>query len=550
MSSTDAEHQLALDRVREIRDFLRGRGWPEPIHADSGNGAHLLYRLPVLDVASAGALVKACLKSLSARFSDALVKVDQSTATAARLCKLYGTMTRKGDSTPKRPHRRSALIAVPDPVGPVPLNLLEALAAEALVPSPEKKPPTANRGSAFDFEQWLTRSNLEILKGPEAYGNGRKWTLPSCRFNPEHLKPVLIQFEGGALLYKCLHKSCAENTWAAFRHLIEAEHQPSGDSVSLPEPEPSRITSLSQIPSVFGLDSNLEWLVDGMIAQGSITMICAESGTGKTWFGYYLAGCVANNVSVLGQTVIGCNVLYLDGENPLYVAKQRLKDLGIRDSPNLKLWGGWNISPPPGPFDPLVIDFAREQKGLIIYDSLIEFHSGSEQSSTETRSFMRHFRHLANLGASVIFLHHSGKAETSKQYRGSSDIKAAVDTAYALTRTGHESSELGDLALTCFKGRLAPGRNFNMKFQKGRGFLPTVGGERQRSATEVVAEVLANAPNCNQTQLVALARDQGLTKSQTEACLKNGDWTKRTGPNNSILYSLGTEETEIHAFPN
>ena len=310
------------------------------------------------------------------------------------------------------------------------------------------------------------------------------------------------------------------------------------------------ITSLSQIPSVFGLESKLNWRVEGMIAQGSITMICAESGTGKTWFGYYLAGCVANNIPVLGQPVLGCKVLYLDGENPLYVAKQRLKDLGILDSADLKMWGGWNTSPPPGPSDSLVIDFAREHKGLILYDSLIEFHSGSEQSSTETRSFMRHFRHLANLGASVIVLHHSGKAETSKLYRGSSDIKAAVDTAYALTRTGPELAELGDLALTCFKGRLAPGRNFSMRFKKGAGFLPTAGREHRRDATEVLAALLADAPNSNQSQIVALAKKQGLAKGQVEACLRDGAWTKRPGPNNSTLYSLGTEETEDYASAN
>lgn len=547
MSSTNAEHQLALNRVREIRDFLGGCGWPEPIHGDSGNGAHLLYRLPALELASAGALVKGCLKSLSGRFSDALVKVDQSTATAARLCKLYGTMTRKGDSTPERPHRRSALIAASDHIEPVALEQLEALAGETVVRSAETKLPAANGGNVLDVEQWLIRNDLEILKGPEAYGDGRKWTLPRCLFNPEHAKPVLIQYESGALLYRCLHKSCSEKTWAAFRQLVESEHQELGNSTSFCGTKASRITSLSQIPSVFGLERKLEWRVEGMIAQGSITMICAESGTGKTWLGYYLAGCVANCIPVLGHSVIGCKVLYLDGENPLYVAKQRLKDLGFSDSPNLTMWGGWNAAPPPGPNDPLVIEFAREHKGLIVYDSLIEFHSGSEQSSTETRTFMRRFRHLANFGASVVVLHHSGKAETSKLYRGSSDIKAAVDTAYALTRTGQELAELGDLALTCFKGRLAPGRNFSMKFKKGKGFLQTAGGERKRDATEVVAEILTDAPASNQSQIVAYARKLGLAKAQIEACLKSGDWTKRPGPNNSTLYSLGTERADNHA---
>ena len=45
ISSTDAEHELALDRARTCREWLGSQGWMEPIFADSGNGAHLLYRV-------------------------------------------------------------------------------------------------------------------------------------------------------------------------------------------------------------------------------------------------------------------------------------------------------------------------------------------------------------------------------------------------------------------------------------------------------------------------------------------------------------------------
>lgn len=31
ISSTDAEHELALERARQVRDWLRSQGWPEPI---------------------------------------------------------------------------------------------------------------------------------------------------------------------------------------------------------------------------------------------------------------------------------------------------------------------------------------------------------------------------------------------------------------------------------------------------------------------------------------------------------------------------------------
>ena len=74
ISSTDAEHELALDRARTCREWLGSQGWTEPIFADSGNGAHLLYRveLPSDD----DRLVERCLKALSARFDDSTVVVD------------------------------------------------------------------------------------------------------------------------------------------------------------------------------------------------------------------------------------------------------------------------------------------------------------------------------------------------------------------------------------------------------------------------------------------------------------------------------------------
>jgi hypothetical protein len=84
ISATDAEHNAALDRIQKIRAYLDERGWPEPVQADSGNGGHLLYRLPHLDLTFAAELVKRCLRALSVIFSDSVVKIDE--ATASSLC--------------------------------------------------------------------------------------------------------------------------------------------------------------------------------------------------------------------------------------------------------------------------------------------------------------------------------------------------------------------------------------------------------------------------------------------------------------------------------
>ena len=541
ISSTDTEHDAALQRTFEIQEFLTEREWPQPIRGDSGNGGHLLYRLPAVEIKTAANLVKGCLKALSKHFSDCAVKVDESTANAARLCKLYGTMTRKGDSTSDRPHRRSAILEAPERIVPVPLDLLESLAAEASssVPSNTTKQDPQSQGS-FDIDEWIAQAGLDVIKGPEPYQGGRRWTLRSCPFNPDHVKPVIIELSGGALVFKCLHKSCSENNWKALRQRFEPTYTESSERAS---PDGSAetglgITDLAQIPSVFSIPAHLHWCVDGMIAQGSVTLICAESGTGKTWLGYYIAGCIAQAIPVLGRKVRGSKVLYLDGENPIYVVQQRLGDLGITESPNLCVWGGWNISPPVGPDSPLVVEFAGKHKGLIIYDSLIEFHSGSEQSSTETRAFMRSFRTLANLGATVIVLHHTGKADTSKQYRGSSDIKAAVDTAYLLARKSEDVEALRELSMTCFKARLAPPQHFGMEFKKGQGFVPCEAFMPVRTTTELITEILGSHPGSNQKEIVSLGRGQGFSIRQITDCLKVGLWQRTPGPHNSTRYSL------------
>ena len=56
------------------------------------------------------------------------MEVDRKVFNASRIVKLYGTLARKGDSTPDRPHRRAAVLEVPTDLRPVPRDLLEALA--------------------------------------------------------------------------------------------------------------------------------------------------------------------------------------------------------------------------------------------------------------------------------------------------------------------------------------------------------------------------------------------------------------------------------------
>jgi hypothetical protein len=110
ISATREELEVAKDKALSVARFLAARKWEAPMAAMSGNGYHLLYRMKLSNDRQSADLLKKCLASLAVMFDDENTKIDTSVFNASRICKVYGTMARKGDDTPERPHRRSALL--------------------------------------------------------------------------------------------------------------------------------------------------------------------------------------------------------------------------------------------------------------------------------------------------------------------------------------------------------------------------------------------------------------------------------------------------------
>ena len=113
ISASEEEHAEAVRRARLIADDMQ-KEWGRPIIADSGNGAHLLYRIDLTNDQEGLAIVSGALAELDRRYSDHAVRVDVTSANAARIWKAYGTVARKGDSTPDRPHRMSRVLEAPE----------------------------------------------------------------------------------------------------------------------------------------------------------------------------------------------------------------------------------------------------------------------------------------------------------------------------------------------------------------------------------------------------------------------------------------------------
>lgn len=231
ISSTDGEHAAALERAGHIRAVLTAEGFPLPLLGDSGNGGHLIYAVDLPNSPTSTSLVQGFLHGLNLRFGDDTVKIDCSTFNAARITKLFGTRAAKGDPTPERPHRLAHILDAPDGLVPVPVHLLERLAALADAATP---PGSGNRSSGADgtfganlpdIEEWLARHDLAVVRSAP-YAGGRKYILAVCPWNPEHTNEsaFVIQFPNSARAAGCLHDSCRDKRWQDLRRLYEPEY--------------------------------------------------------------------------------------------------------------------------------------------------------------------------------------------------------------------------------------------------------------------------------------------------------------------------------------
>ena len=225
VSSTDEEHTLALNKADEIARWIAGLGFPEPIRADSGNGAHLLYRVDLPNDETATTLVKACLTTLDTLFSDEWVSVDTANFNAARIWKLYGTVSRKGDSTPERPHRRSCIISAPAELKIVSPEQLRDLTARLPTEQQAQQQPTAAKDKGIDLRRWLSDHGLGVRSG-KPYSGGTLYALDQCPFSSAHKDGAFaIQFGSGAIFAGCKHASCGGGTqrWQELREQFEPD---------------------------------------------------------------------------------------------------------------------------------------------------------------------------------------------------------------------------------------------------------------------------------------------------------------------------------------
>lgn len=325
-NSTDEEKEMAKEVVNNVFKFLRDEGFEKPVVCDSGNGFHLLYKIAMKNSNENTTICKEFLQVLDMLFSNSNVEIDCTTHNASRVCKLYGTFSRKGSNTKKRPQRESKILRIPDEIKITPNEYFAKVAA--MLPKPEQ-PSKSNYYSneKFDLEAFLNKHHIAV-RNIVRTSSFTKYILEECPFNSSHRAPdsAIFEMSNGGLGFKCLHSSCSQYTWKDFRLKFEPDaydhkeyqrHEHKMQYYSQQKKEPFvpkkedstkgkkwlamtdiQYVDMSKIASIPTGYKELDKKIIGLLL-GDVTVLSGGSGAGKSsWI-----DCVALNAIQRGYKV-------------------------------------------------------------------------------------------------------------------------------------------------------------------------------------------------------------------------------------------------------
>ena len=183
----------------------------------------------------------------------------------------------------------------------------------------------------------------------------------------------------------------------------------------------------------------LEWLVEGLIPIGDITIISGYPGCYKTWIMLDIAISSARGIDFLGKFKTKKEkILIIDEESYERGLQKRLRSLTDKKDLDIEIlsFSGFNIQK-----TDQVIKYCLEKEiGVVMIDSLIRVHSlKDENSSIEAAKLFTEFKKFKQNGITLLIIHHNRKSGINKfssaeDMRGSSEIFAAADCALSLKK--------------------------------------------------------------------------------------------------------------------
>jgi hypothetical protein len=461
ISSTDEEKEKARRQAREIRDYLGEQGWPDPIVGDSGNGHHLLYPIDLPADQAGLELVAGVLEALDFKFSDDSVEVDTTTKNAARITKFYGTVAKKGDDLPRRPHRPSKLLEIPDK--PATVNREQLAKVAAMKPEEPRKFHVYSGGNGrqpFDLVDWIGRYDVPVKREGPWKNGGWRYILQECPWNGHaDSAAYIVQQPTGEIGAGCHHNSCKGYKWQDLRTHYEPDAYDRNDgngSTSTNPTNPANSTNPTNSANptnrtqpmtageLMGLTFEpTRWVVPDVLPEG-LSLLVGKPKKGKSWMALGLCEAVAAGGVAFGtRRVEQGDTLYLALEDSYKRLQKRLKKvLGSAPAPErMHLHTEWPRLDEGGA--ELLDEWLTEhpEARLVVIDTLAKIRQPARGANVYAEDYAALEKLLplaAKHGVAIVVVHHLRKMAASDpmdEISSSTGLTAGVDGFLILRRT-------------------------------------------------------------------------------------------------------------------
>jgi hypothetical protein len=294
--------------------------------------------------------------------------------------------------------------------------------------------------------------------------------------------------------------------------------------------EPKAKDLVSQLPTlsdIASLDLSIEWVLDGLIPKGGITVLYSKGGRGKTTLMLQIGNSISEGIPFEGLSTIKLPVIYIDFDNPLNVIVDKAKRLGGNDN-----FHYWHIS---NALTPAKIDTDKwetykrlPQNALLIFDTL-KSCQGLDMNKDETMAFiLERFRVLRDMGCTVVLLHHTPKSSDTipKNNTTITDNADHVLGLVPLTEDG-ENSKNGTLVFGCRdndKSRYP--KNYICLSFDGEIFeyVPDPEDAKFEDMKGLIAELTEEGGKPNQSKIITAASNKwGFSRPKTINLLNRGE---------------------------
>ena len=314
---------------------------------------------------------------------------------------------------------------------------------------------------------------------------------------------------------------------------------------------------LDLIPKIVDLKADASnWIVPGWIVEGEYHLITGEPASMKSMLALHMGHRISTGDTLFGKETQQKKVLYIDKENPVGLIKERQPLLRILDESNLHYWGSW-VRPVLSLNHKSYLELAKKYQPVMIFDSLVRFTIGEENSASDMKYISGLFRAMCNAGATVIVLHHRGKKAEwgNSQYRGSSEIAAGCDIAFSISKNAGQDEQNPTLDINCFKNRHGPEPKYRLTFDSNTGvFVPILTNkelnqQEEQNQMEQLARIIEKRPGIGFDEL---QEQSEIAEKELRELLKDGGdvyWTHTSGAHNQYLYHPLTDKVEVPLSP-